>query len=255
MKPTAHRADFAEEPQQFDSDVEETARLSANGVADPTSEVPSKTTDSAPRDIAGVSDESSLPSVAAVLMGDCPTYINTLACALAADLTPAMLSKLQRAALSSSNEATAFERLAVVTIYDVKPSAAAKICAALAARTAGLAAHRAKGAYSSADAAELFTAWLETARAMIAARGSGGLQRILPTARVLARRSAERGDSVAEIAATMHRIAARIVGALSLEHAFDSEAAQQEHDLTEARTLSPRSTLNHSLAQMTLHQR
>lgn len=248
-------ADLTEVPQQFDSDVEQTAVRVEERVADTASEVQLKTTDWAPDDVATASDESPLSSVAAALMADCPTFINTLARTLEADLTPAILFKLQRTARSASNEAAAFEQLAVVTIDDAKPSAAAKICAALAARTAGLSAHGAKGAYGSADAAELFTAWLETARAMIAARGSAGLQRLLPTARLLARRSAERGDSAAEIAATMHRIAARIVAELSLERAFNLAVAEQEPDFTEQRTVSPRSTLSQSSGQITLHPR
>jgi hypothetical protein len=254
-KPAAPSADLTEQPQQFDSDAEETAEQVAYSVADNASEVQLKTTDCAPGDVVDASDKSPLSPVAATLVGDRPTFIDTLARALEADLTPAMLFKLQRAARSASNEAAAFERLAIVTIDDAKPSAAAKICAALAARTTGLSAHRAKGACGSTDAAQLFTAWLETARAMIAARGSAGLQRLLPTARLLARRSAERGDSAAEIAATMHRIAARIVAELSLERAFDLAAAEQEPDLTEQRTVSPGSALSQSPAQMTLHLR
>src|SRR5271166_509722 len=125
VKPTAPRADLAEEAHQFDSDVEQTVRLAADSVADTASEVELKTADGAPGDVAGASDESPLSSVAAVLMGDRPTFINTLSQAVEADITPAMLRKLQRAARSASNEAAAFERLAVVTIDDAKPSAAA----------------------------------------------------------------------------------------------------------------------------------
>jgi hypothetical protein len=244
---------LAEEP--LDSDIQKTPPESADSVADSASDVPPKTTDCAPGVVAGALDESPLSSVAAVLMGDCATFINTLSRAVEADITPAIFRTLRRAARSASNEAAAFDRLAVVAIDDAKPSTAAKICAALAARTAGLSAQRANGAFGPTDSAELFTAWLETARAMIAARGFAGLRRLLPTARLLARRSAERGDSAVEIAATMHRIAARIVAELSLERAFDLAAAEQEPDLTEQRTVSPRSTLSQSPGQMTLHPR
>ena len=50
--------------------------------------------------------------------------------------------------------------------------------------------------------------------AIVAARGCAGLLRLLPTARLLARKSAEHGDSAVEMAATMRRIAARIVAEL-----------------------------------------
>jgi hypothetical protein len=254
-KPTPSGADIAEEPRQFQSDVDQAAQLSADSVTDTENEVQPQTTDCGPGDVAGGSEESPLSSVAAVLMGDCSTFINTLCRAVEADISPAIRRKLQRAARSASNEAAAFERLTVVTIDDAKPSIAAKICAALAARTAGLSAHRAKDASSATEGAELFTAWLETARAIVAARGCAGLLRLLPTARLLARRSAEHGDSAVEMAATMRRIAARIVAELSLQRAFDSAAALQEHDLTERGTLSPRSILSHSPVQMTLHPR
>ena len=99
--------------------------------------------------------------------------------------TPAILRKLQRTARSASNEAAAFERLAVVTIHDAKPASAAKICAALAARTAGLSAQHANGGSGPIDAAELFTAWLETARAMIAARGRARPSQIIADRKAL----------------------------------------------------------------------
>jgi hypothetical protein len=246
---------LAEEPQQLDSDIQKTSQDATDGVADTASNLPPKTTDLTPRAVASALDDSPLSSVAAVLVGDCATFINTLLRAVEADITPGIFRTLRRAARSASNEAIAFDRLAVVAIDGAKPSTAAKICAALAARTAALSAQRANDAFSPADSAELFTAWLETARAIIAARGFAGLLRLLPTARLVARRSAERGDSAVEIAATMHRIAARILAELSLERAFDLAAAGQEPDLTEQRTVSRGSALSQNPVQMTLHPR
>lgn len=95
----------------------------------------------------------------------------------------------------------------------------------------------------------MFTAWLETARAMIAARGFAGLRRLLPAAKLLARRSV-RGDSPVEIAATMHRIATRILAELSLERTFNLSALEQELE-----TATPRGAVSHSPAEMILHQR
>ena len=86
VKPTASSADLAEEPKQIDSDIQETTRLAVDSVADTTSEVQPKTTDGAPRDAAAASDERPLSSVAAVLMGDCPTFINTLSRAVETDV-------------------------------------------------------------------------------------------------------------------------------------------------------------------------
>jgi hypothetical protein len=256
VQPTVPRADLGEETRQLNGDVEETAQPAVDAVADTVSNIQLKTTDRARSAIAGDANESPLSSVAAVLMGDCATFINTLFRAVEADITPAIFRTLRHAARSESNEAAAFDRLAVVAIDDAKPSTAAKICAAMAARIAGLSWQRANGALGPTESAELFTAWLETARAMIAARGFAGLRRLLPTARLLARRSAERGDSAAEIAATMHRIAARIVAELSLERPFDLAAADQELDATEQRPVSPGSAPgSQSPAQMTLHPR
>jgi hypothetical protein len=255
VKPTVSNAKLAEERQQIASNISDTDRQTVDSAEDTAREVQPKTTDSAARAGARVSDEAPLLSVAAVMMGDYPTFIDALFRAVETDVTPAAVRKLHRAARSASDEAASFDRLAVVAIDDAKLSTAAKICAALAARTAGLSAQRLNGTLDPADAAELFTAWLETARAMIAARGFAGLWRLLPTARLLARRSAERGGSAAEIAATMRRIAARIVAELSLERAFDLAAAEQELDPTEQRTVNPRSALSQSPAQMTLHPR
>jgi hypothetical protein len=256
--PTVNRtapSAVAEEPQQFDNDIPKTAQDAAGDIRDHKSDVPPKPQDFASNVVAGDLDESPLSSIAAVLLGDRDIFIRTLSRVVEADVTPAIFRTLRRAADSASNEAAAFDRLAVVTIEDAKPSTAAKICAALAARTAGLSAQRANHAFGPADSAELFTAWLETARAMIAARGFAGLRRLLPTARLLARKSAERRDSALEIAATMRRIAARIVAELSLERAFDLAAAEQEPDLTERRTVGPRGALSQNPAQMTLNPR
>jgi hypothetical protein len=255
VQPTVSRADLQDGPQQFDGDVDESPQLAVGDLADTVSNVQLETTDRLRSAIARDANESTLSFVAAVLMVDCPTFINTLSRTVGSEITPTILRKLQRTAQSASDEEATFERLAIVAIDGTKPSVATEICAALAARTAGLSAYRSNGALNAADAAELFTAWLETARAMIAARGFAGLRRLLPTARLLARRSAERGDSAAEIAATMHRIAARIVAELSLERAFDLAAAEQEPDLTEQKTVVPRSALSQSPARMTLHPR
>jgi hypothetical protein len=255
VQPTVSRADLQYGPQQFDGDVEESPQLAVDDVVDTVSGVQLKTTGRVRSGVAGDVNESPLSSIAAVLIGDCPTFINTLSRTVEPEITATILRRLQRTAQSASDEGATFERLAIVAIDNTKPSVATEICAALAARTAGLSAHRANGALDAADAAELFIAWLETARAMIAARGFAGLRRLLPAARLLARRSAEREDSAAEIAATMHRIAARIVAELSLERAFDLAAAEQKPDLMEQRTVSPRTTLSQSPAQMTLHPR
>jgi len=255
VQPTVLRAALAEATQQFNADVEEMAHPGVDCVADTVTNIQLKTTDRVRSAAASDASESPLSSVAAVLTADRATFIDTLSHAVEADVAPRTLRILQRAARSASNERALFDRLAVVAIDDAKPSTAAKICAALAARTAGLSAQRANGAVRPIDSAELFTAWLETARAMIAARGFAGLWRLLPTARLLALRSAERGDSAAEIAATMHRIATRIVAELSLDQGFDWAAADQELGSTEQRVVSPSSALTQSSAQMTLHPR
>jgi phosphoserine phosphatase len=255
VQPTVSRADLQDEPQEFDGDVEGSPQLAVHNVADTVSNVQLKTAGHVRSAVAEDAKESTLSSIAAVLLGDCPTFINTLSRTVEAEITPNILRKLQRTAQSASDDAATFERLAIVAIDGTKPSVATEICAALAARTAGLSVQRANGALDAADAAELFTAWLETARAMIAARGFAGLRRLLPTARLLARRSAERGDSAIEIAATMHRIAARIVADLSLERVLDLAAAEQESDLAVHRTVDPRCALSQSPAQMILHPR
>lgn len=255
VQPTVLRAALAEATQQFNADVEEMAHPGVDCVADTVTNIQLKMTDRARSAAASDASECPLSSVAAVLTADRATFIDTLSHAVEADVAPRTLRILQRAARSASSERALFDRLAVVAIDDAKPSTAAKICAALAARIAGLSAQRANGVVRPIDSAELFTAWLETARAMIAARGFAGLWRLLPTARLLALRSAERGDSAAEIAATMHRIATRIVAELSLDQGFDWAAADQELGSTEQRVVSPSSALTQSSAQMTLHPR
>jgi hypothetical protein len=78
---------------------------------------------------------------------------------------------------------------------------------------------RAENAFDPVDGEALLLAWLDTARAIFAARGSEGLRRLLPTARLVASKCAGR-ESAPEIAASLTRVAARIAADISLERAF-----------------------------------
>ena len=255
VRPPGSGAALQDEPERFEGDVDDSPRLLVDDVDDAETDVQPKTADQPRAAVAEDAGDSTLSSISAVLLGDCPTFIHTLSRTVDADITPNMRRKLQRTAQSASDDAGTFERLAIVAIDGTKSSVATEICAALAARTAGLSAQRANGAPDAADAAELFTAWLETARAMSAARGFAGLRRLLPAARLLARKSAERGDTAIEIAATMRRIAARIVADLSLERVFDLSAPEQKPDLSGPRTGNPACASRQSPAQMMLHPR
>jgi hypothetical protein len=245
VKPTPPHADLAESQQQFASDDSETRRVSANSLVGAESGIQPNASDDSKSDIPGVSVEAPFSSIAAVLTADYATFINALWRAVEADIAPTGRRAFQLAARPTPNEAAAFDRLVDWTIDQTNPSAAAKICAALAARTTGRSARRATGNFATADGPDLFAAWLETAHAIEAARGSAGLERIPRAAKHLARKSAECGDSAAEIASTLRRIAARIPE-LSLERRRDSNAAGQERDFTPRMTLSPPGTVSQS---------
>jgi hypothetical protein len=76
-----------------------------------------------------------------------------------------------------------------------------------------------KTGFGPADGEALLSAWLDVARAIFAARGSEGLTRLLPTAKLVVVKSAGR-ESAREIAAAMSRVAARIAADASLHRAF-----------------------------------
>jgi hypothetical protein len=248
-KPAPPHADYAELHQQFASDQSENPPLEATSPADAESGVRPNSSD----DSVGASIEAPFSSVTEVLIGDYPTFIDALLRVVEGDVTPAAHRALHLAARPTPNEAAAFERLVDLAIDHTKSSVAAKICAALAARTAGLAVRRSNGNVDAADGGDLFTACLETARAIAAARGCAGLERLVPAARLFARKSAEHSTSAAEIASTMRRIAARIVDELSLERAPGSRAPRQEHDLARRRTLSPPGIISNSPMLATPH--
>ena len=258
LESTSPHADPAELRQQhhIESDGEDSPRFVATSAADAAGKFNLSDTNGTTADIPDVSVEPGPSSVAEVLTGEYPTFIDALLRVVEADITPTARRLLQLAARPTPTEAAAFERLVDLAIDHTKSSSAAKICAALAARTAGVSACRANGNLSVADGSDLFTAWLDTARAIAAARGCAGLERLLPTARLLARKSAERGESATEIASTMRRIAARIVEELSLGRAPESRAARKQQDLAgRSRTLSPPGIISNGPMLATPHTR
>jgi hypothetical protein len=257
VESTSPHADHAElrQQQHIESDGKDSQHFVATSAADAAGKVNLNDRNGATADIPDVSVGPAPSSVAEVLTGDYPTFIDALLRVVEADITPTARRALQVAARPTPNEAAAFERLVDLAIDHTKSSSAAKICAALAARTAGVSARRADGNLSAADGSDLFTAWLDTARAIAAARGCAGLERLLPTARLLARKSAERGESAAEIASTMRRIAARIVEELSLRRAPQSRAARKQQDLAGRRTLSPPGIISSGPMLATPHTR
>jgi hypothetical protein len=243
--PHADPAEFRQQ-QQVESDGNETQHFLTTSATDAAGKVNLNDKNGATADIRPASVEPAPSSVAEVLIGDYPTFIDALLRAVEGDVTPAAHRALHLAARPTPNEAAAFERLVDLAIDHTKSSAAAKICAALAARTAGLAVRRANRNVDAADGSDLFTAWLETARAIAAARGCAGLERLVPAARLFARKSAEHSRSAADIASTMRRITERIVDELSLQRAPGSRAPRQEHELARSRTLSPPGIISNS---------
>jgi len=234
VEPLPGRDDPVSEPARFDAEAEEAAGLSAGCHADNSAETGNeggpKTFAAAPDDNTGASTDSTLSSVAAAMTGDRAIFLRILSRTVDADNSPAVRRSLHREGNPASDEAAAFERLVAVAVDEVKPSTAATICAALAARTVARSLLRAEGVFGTSDGEALLAAWLDAARAVAAARGSDGLRRLLPTARLLARRTAGRGEPAAEIATTMRRIAARIAADPSLGRAFNDPPEGYEHD-------------------------
>jgi hypothetical protein len=148
--------------------------------------------------------DSAISAVAAVLTSDRTAFLQFLGYAVDTDNSPATRAGLYREVCLGSDETSAFELVAVV-VHELKAATAATICAALAARTAAQSLLDAKGVFGMEDCEALLAAWLDVARAVAAARGSRGLLRLMPTARL-----AERGELAAEIATAMHRVATRI---------------------------------------------
>jgi len=163
--------------------------------------------------------EPRLSSVAGTMCADRGEFLQSLCQAVDADISPAARRGFRQGGDPSNNESTAFERLVAVAVDAARPQTAAEICAALAARTVARSLVRAENAFDTAAGEALLLAWLDTARAIVAARGSEGLRRLLPTARLVASKCAGR-ESAPEIAASLSRVAARIAADTSLERAF-----------------------------------
>jgi hypothetical protein len=194
-------------------------------------------------------------SVALALTGERAAFLEILCAAAGADVPPAVRRGFRRAGNPASSETAAFERLVDDVVDEATPSLAAPICAALAARTVARCLPGAEAGVGAADAEALLAAWLETARAIAAARGAAGLRRLLPTAALLARKSAGRGEPAAEIATTMRRIAARIVAELSLDRAFGGAAQDEEYQPMPSGKSSPRRIVIRGPVEMTLDAR
>jgi hypothetical protein len=146
---------------------------------------------------------------------------------------------------------TAFDRLVDIAITEAKPSTAATICAALAARTVARTLLRADDVFALADGEALLAAWCDAARAIVAARGADGLRRLLPAARQLARRTAGLGERAAEIAAATRRVAGRIAADPSLGRTVGVPRKGREQDRMPSGIGGPRSAAIHSRAAFT----
>jgi hypothetical protein len=194
-------------------------------------------------------------SVACALTGERAAFLEILCAAAEAEISPAIRRSFRRAGNPGAGETAAFERLIDVVVDEAEPPDAALICAALAARTVARSLPRAEAGVGEADGEALIAAWLETARAIAAARGAAGLRRLLPTAGLLARKSAGRGEPAAEIATTMRRIAARIVAELSLDRAFGGAAQDEEYQPMPSGKSSPRRIVIRGPVEMTLDAR
>jgi len=167
----------------------------------------------------GLDLESTMSSIAASVGGERAEFMRSLYRAVGAGISPAARRRLNRGGDWRRDESAAFERLVDVVVDGAKPPTAAAICAALAARTVARSLVRTKTGFGPADGEALLSAWLDVARAIFAARGSEGLFRLLPTAKLVVLKSSGR-ESAREIAASMSRVAARIAADASLHRAF-----------------------------------
>jgi hypothetical protein len=167
----------------------------------------------------GLDIESSMSSIAASVAGERAEFMRSLYRAVGDGISPAARRRLNRGGDWRRNELAAFERLVDVVVDGAKPQTAAAICAALATRTVARSLVRTKTGFGPADGEALLSAWLDVARAIFAARGSEGLTRLLPTAKLVVIKSTGR-ESAREIAAAVSRVAARIAADASLHRAF-----------------------------------
>jgi hypothetical protein len=231
VEPRRGRDDPASESApRFDAGADKESRCRIGNSADTGSEDAHSAFAAASDDNINASADLTLSSIAAAMTGDRAIFLQILSRAVDADISPAARRSLQRGSNPASDEAAAFERLVAVAIDEAKPSTATTICAALAARTVARSLLDAERVFGMAEGEAMLSGWLDTARAVAAARGSDGLLRLLPTARKLARRTTGRSEPAAEIATTMRRVAARIAADLSLDREVHGPPEGREND-------------------------
>src|SRR5208283_4743673 len=104
-----------------------------------------------------------------------------------------------------------------------------------AARTVARPLFQTDNALGAADAELLLFAWLEAARAVLAARGCEGLLRLMPAARNLSHRMAGQEARAETIADAIRRVASRIANAENALERMERRSPQSRIREREAR--------------------
>jgi uncharacterized protein YbjT (DUF2867 family) len=113
-------------------------------------------------------------------------------------------------------------------------------------------ADEAGAALQPADCHVLLSAWLDAAAAVAAARGAEGLSLLQPIARLLARKAAQRGDSVASMADAVRQLATRLAADPGLGRAL-AEPKRRHRDLPDA-VMAP-AVMTHGPEEFAFHAR
>jgi hypothetical protein len=256
LEPPLGRNDTLREPASFGAEAEKVLRCRTDNSADTENEDAQKTFAATPDDNVNASTDLTLSFIAAAMTGDRAIFLQLLSRAVDGNISPTARRSLHREGNPTFDEASAFERLVAVVVVEAKPTSAATICAALAARTVAQSLLDTERVFGMADGEALLAAWLDTARAVAAARGSDGLLRLLPTARKLARRTTGRGEPAAEIATTMRRVAARIATDPPLDRAVPNPPEGREYNrMLGGMSAPPRRIVMQGQVEFTFHTR
>jgi hypothetical protein len=193
--------------------------------------------------------------VAAALTEDRATFLRTLGDAVDAQLSPAARRALLHGGDPALGDATTAERIAAIVSDDPEWPAAA-VCGALAARGVARALQHTERALDLTERETLLTGWLDAAQSLGAARGPEGLRMLLPIARLLARKTAGRGETVANIATAVRHVAARIAADPTLGPALGaSGAGHVRQQMRRGPSGPPRRIVLHGPVEIAFHAR
>ena len=198
---------------------------------------------------------ASLSQVARDLTGSRSQFIRALGRQFGPELSSGARRALQQAARPDIGEAAAWDHLAASLLDAVGSPAVVAVFAALAARAVARSLLFADGEFGMPVREALLAACHDAGRELAAALGPTSLNVLLPVARRLGRKAAERGEPADQISTAVRGIAARLSADPALVWALGGTGDDNDHLTRRGLSGLPRRIVLHGPVEIAIHPR